>query len=84
MTSGLVCTRDTLAEALNRAVSAADSPHVDLGPMLHASTPVRIGFDDVHALLESGEPAFSLEVGDAALTVRRQDGGMMAELEIKW
>lgn len=84
MSNGTPCARETLADLFDRAFLAADSPHVDLGPLLGSSTPIRVGLDDVHALLQSAEPAFNIEVANAALTVRRQDGGMMAELEIKW
>lgn len=68
----------------DQAVLTLDSPHIDLSHLLGVATPVCIGLDDVHELLKSGEPSFSLELGDSKLTVRRQDGGMLAELEIKF
>jgi hypothetical protein len=78
-----IVTRNALSDAMD-VEQEIDSPHVDLGPLLGADRPLRIGLDDLHELLQSGEPAFSLEYGDTSLTVRRQDGGMMATLEFKW
>lgn len=79
----MIVTRNALSDAIDK-LADLDSPHVDLGPLLGTDKPIRIGLDDLHELLQSGEPAFSLEYGDTSLTVCRQDGGMMATVEIKW
>jgi hypothetical protein len=76
--------RDDLKWLRDEAVLTMDNPHVDISHLLHTTTPVRLGLDDVHELLSSGEPAFSLEVGETELTVRRADGGLMATLQIKF
>lgn len=80
----MIISRETLKDALDRAILDVSAPHLDVGPLLGSVTPVRIGFTDTLALLESGEPAFSLDVGDNTLTVRRQDGGMLVMLNLKW
>jgi hypothetical protein len=72
------------AQSLRDSVAALDSPHVDLGPLLGLDGPLRVGMSDVHDLLKSGEPAFTIEACDATLSVHRQDGGLMATLEVKW
>lgn len=82
--ASITLSRGELNWMRDRAVLTMDSPHVDIGHLFGRTTPVRLGLDDVHALLESGEPAFKLEVSDTSLTVRRQDGGMLAELEFQW
>jgi hypothetical protein len=76
--------RDDLKWLRDQAVLTMDNPHVDLSNLLHTTTPVRLGLDDVHELLSSGEPAFHLEVGDTELTVRKADGGLLATLQLKW
>lgn len=75
--------RDALAAALD-VYRDLDEPHVNLGPLLGTDRPLRVGLDDLHELLQSGEPTFSIEYGDAELTVRKQDGGMMATLALHW
>jgi hypothetical protein len=77
--------RDSLKDLIDRALLDANYPHVDLGPLLGVDIAVRVGIDDVLPLLNTEEPAFRLELGDGkAITVRRQDGGMMATVEVKW
>jgi hypothetical protein len=75
--------RNELKALLDNALTAMDSPHVDLGAFFDGAN-VKIGVTDLHMLLQSVEPAFQLELGDTTLTVRRQDGGMMATLDLKW
>lgn len=69
---------------LSAIALSSDGVHVDLGPSLGLSAPLRLGLDDVQELLATGEPTFSLEIGDAAVTVRKQDGGMMASVAVHW
>lgn len=81
--SATIVARDALSAAIDTEQDI-DSPHVDLGPLLGAGKPVRVGLEDLHELLLSGEPAFSIEYGDTTLTVRKQDGGMMTTLSLAW
>ncbi len=69
---------------LDAAIRDTDAPHVDLGRTLGLNRELRVGLEDMHALLASGEPAFRLEWNNATVTVKRQDGGVMATLEIRW
>ena len=70
--------RDNL-QALMDAASAANSPHVDLAPLLGLDKPLRVGVDDVaSALLTHDLPSFSIELSnDTEVTVSHIDGGVL-------
>lgn len=76
----MIVTRDSIESAIRDT----DAPHVNLGPVLGLNGELRVGLEDMHALLASGEPSFRLEWNNAVVTVRRQDGGVMATLEVRW
>ena len=48
----------------------ADSPHVDLGPLLGLSHPLLAEVDDLHKLAQSEFPGFKLSYEDAFLTAQ--------------
>lgn len=75
---------DALA-ALCESAKAVDSPHVDLGPLLGLSTPCLVGVDDLHqVLLDHQAPGLSIHWDGGDVTVKREDGGAMATLTVKW
>lgn len=79
---------NSLRQALDAAIEAADSPHFDLGPFLGTQTPVKIGLIDMHELLQHGEPALELEFEGKTLTVRPTMQGpeakILASFEVPW
>ena len=67
--------------ALMDAALAADSPHVDLGPL---GIPVNVGVDDLHnVLLTHDYPVLSVDFGGGEVTVSHVDGGVLAVLTIR-
>jgi len=80
----------TLQDAIKLA-DQADSPHVDLGPLLGLSGPLRVGVDHLHEVAEgliSGNGieslSASLQWDGGALTVAQQDGGVLATINIQF
>jgi hypothetical protein len=62
-----------------------DSPHVDLSTLLGLEKPLLVGVDDLHKALWNQElPAVSILYEDTTVTVKNQDGGVMATLDVKF
>jgi hypothetical protein len=71
--------------ALCQSAKELDAPHVDIGPLLGASRPVVVGVDDLHqVLLYHQAPGLSIHWDGGDVEVKRQDGGAMATLTVKW
>ena len=72
-------------DALGALVATStDAFTVNIAPALGLSTPLRIGLDDVSRLVQTGEPAFHLEVDGATVTVKSESGGWLAELMVRF
>lgn len=72
------------APSLKSVLDSLATPHVDLAPILGLDGPLRVEVDAMQALLTHGEPALHLSYEDGSLIVQRQDGGVMATLEVKF
>lgn len=72
-------------QSLLAAAQALDSPHIDLSGLLGVNKPVLVAVDDLHAALWNRElPTVSIHYGDdATVTVKSEDGGVMATLEVR-
>jgi hypothetical protein len=72
-------------DALVRTAKSIDAPHVDLSTVFGLDRPLLVGVDDLHAALWNQElPQVSIHYEDATVTLKKQDGGIMATLEIKF
>lgn len=72
-------------DSLVATAKGVDSPHVDLSTLLGLEKPLLVGVDDLHAAIWNQElPAVSIHYEDATITVKNQDGGAMATLEVKF
>jgi hypothetical protein len=69
---------------LKKLLDAIATPHIDLAPMLGLDGPLRVDVDALDALIAHGEPALHLSYEDGSLVVQRQDGGVMATIEVKF
>jgi hypothetical protein len=72
------------ASELSSLLDSLNSPHVDLAPLLGVDGPLVVGVNDLAGVIASKEPTFHLSYEDASLIVRREDGGVMATLEVKF
>jgi hypothetical protein len=71
-------------DALKTALDTIATPHIDLAPLLHLDGPLRVEVVAMEALLMLGEPEIHLSYEDGSLTIHREDGGVMATLEVKF
>jgi hypothetical protein len=66
----------------------ADSPHVDVGPLLGLDSPLRLGVNDLHNAVthvaggRGALPELSLSWDGGEVTVAHLDGGAFAKLTL--